>query len=138
YMDVAPTAAANGRTVLLMHGRNFPASYWEPTVKTLAGAGYRVIAPDQINFGSGRIEARTGLRMMPTFPRSPRSFRTAGFVQYGCKAGFPSGAFRGRLIGAKPPPRPKHGWSIRTKLQVEERIRDLALFNVAIDSKLRG
>src|SRR3954468_24026460 len=33
----------------------------------------------------GRIEARTGLRMMPTFPRSPRSFRTAGFPQYGWK-----------------------------------------------------
>src|SRR5262252_369046 len=33
--------------------------------------------------------------MMPTFPRSPLSFRTAGFPQYGCKAGFPSGAFPG-------------------------------------------
>ena len=45
---------------------------------------------------SGRIEARTGLRMMPTFPRSPLSFRTAGFPQYGWKAGFPSGAFLDR------------------------------------------
>ena len=45
---------------------------------------------------------------------------------------------KGKLIGAKPPLRPKHVCSIRTKLQVEERIRDLALFNVAIDSKLRG
>src|SRR3954464_9571905 len=51
YMDVPPTAAANGRTVLLLHGRNFPASYWEPTIKALTGVGYRVIAPDQINFG---------------------------------------------------------------------------------------
>src|SRR4051795_12396062 len=51
YMDVAPTVAANGRAVLLMHGRNFPASYWEPTIKALTGAGYQVIAPDQINFG---------------------------------------------------------------------------------------
>src|SRR5215204_597873 len=51
YMDVPPTAAANGRTVLLLHGRNFPASYWEPTMTALTGAGYRVIAPDQINFG---------------------------------------------------------------------------------------
>ena len=51
YMDVAPAAAANGRAVLLMHGRNFPASYWEQTIEALAGAGYRVIAPDQINFG---------------------------------------------------------------------------------------
>jgi len=39
---------------------------------------------------------------------------------------------------AKPPLRPKHVWSIRTKLQIEGRIRDLAMFNLAIDSKLRG
>ena len=45
---------------------------------------------------------------------------------------------RGKLIGAKPPLRPKHVWSIRTKLQVEGRIRELAMFNLAIDSKLRG
>ena len=45
---------------------------------------------------------------------------------------------RGKLIGAKPPLRPKHIWSIRMKLQVEGRKRDLALFNLAIDSKLRG
>ena len=44
---------------------------------------------------SGRIEARIGLRMMPTFPRSPLSFRTASFPQYGWKAGCPSGAFLG-------------------------------------------
>src|SRR3954462_14011518 len=42
---------------------------------------------------SGRIEARTGLRMMPTFPRSPLSFRTAGFRQYGWKAGLLGGGF---------------------------------------------
>src|SRR5215218_5435465 len=45
---------------------------------------------------SGRIEARTGLRMMPTFPRSPRSFRTARFPQYGWKAGLSGGAFPDR------------------------------------------
>jgi integrase len=45
---------------------------------------------------------------------------------------------RGKTVGAKPPFRPKHVWSIRTKLQVEGRVRDLALFNLAIDSKLRG
>src|SRR6266516_4574441 len=43
-----------------------------------------------------------------------------------------------KLTGAKPPLRPKHVWSIRTKLQVEKRTRDLAIFNLAIDSKLRG
>ena len=45
---------------------------------------------------------------------------------------------KGKLVGAKPPLRPKHVWSIRTKLQVEGRARDLAMFNLAIDSKLRG
>jgi integrase len=44
----------------------------------------------------------------------------------------------GKLTGAKPPLRPKHAWAIRTKLQVEGRKRDLALFNLAVDSKLRG
>ena len=45
---------------------------------------------------------------------------------------------KGKLIGAKPPLRPKHVWSIRTKLEIEGRVRDLAMFNLAIDSKLRG
>src|SRR5467141_2013633 len=45
---------------------------------------------------------------------------------------------QGKLTGAKPPLRPKHVWAIRTKLQVEGRTRDLAMFKLAIDSKLRG
>jgi integrase len=45
---------------------------------------------------------------------------------------------KGKLTGAKPPLRPKHVWSMRTKLQIQGRARDLAMFNLAIDSKLRG
>src|ERR1700730_18606495 len=45
---------------------------------------------------------------------------------------------KSKLTGAQPPLRPKHVWSIRTKLQIAGRTRDLAMFNVAIDSKLRG
>jgi integrase len=45
---------------------------------------------------------------------------------------------KGQLTGAKPPLRPKHVWAVRTRLQLLERFRDLALFNLAIDSKLRG
>lgn len=45
---------------------------------------------------------------------------------------------KGKLIGAKPPLQPKHVWSIRTKLQLSVRVRDLAMFNLAIDSKLRA
>jgi hypothetical protein len=45
---------------------------------------------------------------------------------------------KGKLIGIKPPLRPKRAWSIRTKLQVEGRSRDLAMFNLVIDSELLG
>ena len=50
YMDIAPVQP-NDRVVLLLHGRNFPSSYWAPVVKTLTEAGYRVVVPDQIGFG---------------------------------------------------------------------------------------
>jgi hypothetical protein len=45
---------------------------------------------------------------------------------------------KGKLIGPKPPLRPSQVWAIRTRLQMEDRKRDLALFNLAIDSKLHG
>ena len=45
---------------------------------------------------------------------------------------------KGKLVGAKPPLKPSHVWSKRTKLQIEGKERDLALFNLAIDRKLRG
>ncbi|MFK3726031.1 alpha/beta fold hydrolase [Pseudomonas monteilii] len=50
YMDVPPAGTANGRTVVLMHGKNFCAATWESTIDALSQAGYRVIAPDQIGF----------------------------------------------------------------------------------------
>jgi len=45
---------------------------------------------------------------------------------------------KGKITGQKPPLQLKHVWAIRTTLQLDGRIRDLALFNLAIDSKLRG
>jgi integrase len=45
---------------------------------------------------------------------------------------------KGKFTGAKPPLRPKHVWLIRSKLQAEGRTRDLAMFNLAIESKLRA
>jgi pimeloyl-ACP methyl ester carboxylesterase len=50
YMDVAPTGPANGRTVVVLHGKNFCAATFESAIGALAKAGYRVIAPDQIGF----------------------------------------------------------------------------------------
>lgn len=49
FMDIAPESP-NGRTAILMHGKNFCAATWEGTINTLTGAGYRVIAPDQVGF----------------------------------------------------------------------------------------
>ncbi len=50
YMDVKP-AKPNGGTVLLLHGKNFPAAYWEGTIRALTAAGFRVVAPDALGFG---------------------------------------------------------------------------------------
>lgn len=50
YIDVVPPNA-DGRVVVLLHGKNFSASYWAPTIRVLAQAGFRVIAPDQVGFG---------------------------------------------------------------------------------------
>lgn len=49
YMDVQPQQP-NGRTVVLLHGKNFCAATWDDTITRLSAAGYRVIAPDQIGF----------------------------------------------------------------------------------------
>ena len=49
YLDVRP-AQANGRTAVLLHGKNFCAATWESQIRALSAAGYRVIAPDQIGF----------------------------------------------------------------------------------------
>jgi pimeloyl-ACP methyl ester carboxylesterase len=49
YMDVQP-AKPNGRTVVLLHGKNFCGATWDATIMELHAAGYRVIAPDQIGF----------------------------------------------------------------------------------------
>ncbi|GLK91238.1 alpha/beta fold hydrolase [Pseudomonas turukhanskensis] len=50
YMDVAPSGKANGRTAVLMHGKNFCAATWEDSIEALSAAGYRVVAADQIGF----------------------------------------------------------------------------------------
>lgn len=45
---------------------------------------------------------------------------------------------KGRIIGQKLPLLPKHVWAIRVRLEIAEKSRDLAWFNLAVDSKLRG
>lgn len=50
YMDVA-APQPNGKTVVLLHGKNFSGAYWAPTIRALSERGFRVIVPDQIGFG---------------------------------------------------------------------------------------
>jgi len=71
YRDVKPAANANGRTVLLLHGKNFSGFYWERVVRLLAGRGFRVVAPDQIGFGaSSRPNIHYSLHQMAANTRS--------------------------------------------------------------------
>lgn len=51
YVDAMPTGAANGKTIVLMHGLNFFAEAWAPTIEVFRKEGYRVVALDQIGFG---------------------------------------------------------------------------------------
>jgi pimeloyl-ACP methyl ester carboxylesterase len=50
YLDVTASGKANGRTVVLLHGKNFCAASWQASIEALRGAGFRVIAPDQVGF----------------------------------------------------------------------------------------
>lgn len=49
--DVAPAAPANGRTVVLLHGKNFWGDAWADVARSLAARGFRVVVPDQLGFG---------------------------------------------------------------------------------------
>src|SRR5262245_32344545 len=51
YMDVAAQGAANGHTVLLLHGNNFGGFYFKAIIDGLTKEGFRVIVPDQIGYG---------------------------------------------------------------------------------------
>lgn len=50
YMDIKPEKTI-GKTVVLLHGKNFNGAYWKTTIQALTKEGYRVIVPDQIGFG---------------------------------------------------------------------------------------
>ncbi|EWY37904.1 alpha/beta hydrolase [Skermanella stibiiresistens SB22] len=50
YMDIPPSGAGNGGTVVLLHGKNFCGATWESVIQPLTLAGYRVVVPDQVGF----------------------------------------------------------------------------------------
>jgi pimeloyl-ACP methyl ester carboxylesterase len=65
YREVKPTSSPNGRTVLLLHGKNFSGFYWERVIALLASRGFRVVAPDQVGFGlSSRPDIHYSLHQM--------------------------------------------------------------------------
>src|SRR5215470_11376565 len=88
---LSPFPVPEGRVAVPVRVRTAPAlgTRFENQQRLIAVGTLVTGRPPQ----SGRIEARTGLRMMPTSPRSPLSFRTAGFPQYGWKDGISDGAF---------------------------------------------
>lgn len=72
YMDVAPTGPANGRTVVLLHGKNFCGATWDSTAKALTQNGFRVLIPDQVGFckSSKPQSAQYSFAMMATFTQA--------------------------------------------------------------------
>ena len=90
YMDVAPTSRANGRTVVLLHGKNFCGATWESTAKALIAQGYRVLIPDQVGFckSSKPLGAQYSFAMMAQF--------TQGMMQ---RAGVPRATIVGHSTG---------------------------------------
>jgi pimeloyl-ACP methyl ester carboxylesterase len=51
YMDIKPGDISNGKTIVLLHGKNFNGYYWKEVIPLLTKEGYRVIVPDQIGWG---------------------------------------------------------------------------------------
>jgi pimeloyl-ACP methyl ester carboxylesterase len=51
YMDIKPAISPNGKTVVLLHGKNFNGYYWKEVIPFLTQKGYRVIVPDQVGWG---------------------------------------------------------------------------------------
>ncbi|HMD30796.1 MAG TPA: alpha/beta hydrolase, partial [Candidatus Acidoferrales bacterium] len=70
YMDVPPenvpeSARASAPVVVLLHGKNFGGYYWAETARAVAGAGYRVVIPDQIGWGkSSKPEIRYSFQLL--------------------------------------------------------------------------
>lgn len=65
YMDAKPEDKGNGKTVVLLHGKNFSGYYWQDVMKRLVNDGYRVIVPDQVGWGhSGKPMVHYSFHML--------------------------------------------------------------------------
>ena len=70
YMDVPPGVEPNGKTVVLFHGKAFGCYYFQNVIEALTGAGYRVVAPDQIGWASH--PSPTSTTASSCWPRTPK------------------------------------------------------------------
>jgi pimeloyl-ACP methyl ester carboxylesterase len=79
FMDIAP-ARPNGRSVVLLHGKNFCGATWESSARALANAGYRVLVPDQIGFckSAKPRAAQYSFEMLASFTRRLMEARGIG------------------------------------------------------------
>lgn len=89
-MDVPPSMEANGRTVVLFHGKAFGCYYFQNVIEALTGAGYRVVAPDQLGWGKSpkpdihcsfqllAANTRSGCSITSVWVRSPSSVTRPG------------------------------------------------------------
>jgi len=64
FMDIIPEKA-NGRSVILFHGKNFSGLYWADVIKKLSADGFRVVVPDQVGWGkSAKPDAKYSFEML--------------------------------------------------------------------------
>ena len=76
YMDVLPSASANGQTVVLLHGMNFFAAAFRPTIAALSAAGFRVIAIDRLGYGRSSTPTCTTTCTCPPATRKHSSMHS--------------------------------------------------------------
>jgi pimeloyl-ACP methyl ester carboxylesterase len=145
YLDQRPSGRGNGRTVLLLHGKNFSAAYWAPTIAALTGAGFRVIAPDQIGFGKSSKPERYQFSFAALAASTAALLDSAGVDKVSVVGHSMGGMlavrfarlFPGRTeklvlvdplgledYGAAIGPRSVDDWYAREKAQTPEKIRD--------------
>jgi pimeloyl-ACP methyl ester carboxylesterase len=80
YMDIPPSAEPNGKTVVLIHGKAFGCYYFRNVIEALTGAGYRVVAPDQIGWGKSPKETLYDHEVHWTDPAVIRAYVKGYFV----------------------------------------------------------
>jgi len=112
YMDVAAHGKANGRSVVLMHGKNFCGATWDTSIKALSDAGYWVIAPDQIGFCTSSKPERYQYSFQQLASNTQQLLKALG-IQKASLAGHSTG---GML-------------ATRYALQYPEQVEQLALVN---------